>query len=351
MATYTQVPHFSPPPSSGTFPPPPQASPRFPPQASSGYPQASPGFPPPNFSYPPPPTHASPLNGAYPPPPPSVSPPSTEITAHASNDASYSTTSISPPPRSPSISMKMQQMPGGAPPFGQFTGAVSTAQDDVGTFNGGSYRISHRDSNSLLTLQLAAGCPVSAKPGAMIAMSPTITLKGSVNLGVLKLLAGFSLTVSEYTGPGELLLAPSTLGDITVLRFSGSEEWRIGKHSFLAATSAIKKDHESQDLSKGMFSGVGFFIYKISGVGLVWLQSFGAIIKKDLVEGESYYIDNGHVVAWNCKFKMERVASGGIISAVSSKEGLACRFIGPGSVYIQTRNMKVFAAQLQAYSG
>lgn len=116
----------------------------------------------------------------------------------------------------------------------------------------------------------------------MIAMSPTITLKGSVNLGVLKLLAGFSLTVSEYTGPGELLLAPSTLGDITVLRFSGSEEWRIGKHSFLAATSAIKKDHESQDLSKGMFSGVGFFIYKISGVGLVWLQSFGAIIKKDV---------------------------------------------------------------------
>jgi hypothetical protein len=35
----------------------------------------------------------------------------------------------------------------------------------VGTFNGGSYRISHRDSNSLLTLQLAMGCPLTAKPG------------------------------------------------------------------------------------------------------------------------------------------------------------------------------------------
>ena len=60
---------------------------------------------------------------------------------------------------------QMQQMPGGAPATGQFQGAGSVQQDDVGTFNGGSYRISHRDSNTILTLQLAMGCPVQAKPG------------------------------------------------------------------------------------------------------------------------------------------------------------------------------------------
>lgn len=63
--------------------------------------------------------------------------------------------------------MNMDQkssMPGGAPAAGHFTG-VQSIQDDVGTFNGGSYRISHRDSNSLLTLQLAMGCPLQAKPG------------------------------------------------------------------------------------------------------------------------------------------------------------------------------------------
>lgn len=42
---------------------------------------------------------------------------------------------------------------------------AATMQDDVGTFNGGSYRISHRDSNTVLTLQLAMGCPLTAKPG------------------------------------------------------------------------------------------------------------------------------------------------------------------------------------------
>ena len=52
----------------------------------------------------------------------------------------------------------------GAPPMGQFMGADATC-DDIGTFNGGSYRISHRDCNTILTIQLAMGCPVNAKPG------------------------------------------------------------------------------------------------------------------------------------------------------------------------------------------
>jgi hypothetical protein len=58
--------------------------------------------------------------------------------------------------------------PTGAPAAGQFVGAASTVVDDVGTFNGGSYRISHRDCNSILTIQLAIGCPIEARPGALL---------------------------------------------------------------------------------------------------------------------------------------------------------------------------------------
>lgn len=116
----------------------------------------------------------------------------------------------------------------------------------------------------------------------MIAMSPTITLRGTVKFSMKKLLIGGEMAISTYTGPGELLLAPSVLGDITVLRLMGSETWKLGKDAFLAATSGIHKDYQAQGLAKGMFSGEGFFVYKMSGVGLVWVQSFGAIIKKDV---------------------------------------------------------------------
>ena len=175
------------------------------------------------------------------------------------------------------------RMPGsGAPPPGQFVGAGSTQQDDVGTFNGGSYRVSHRDTNSILTLQLAMGCPVSAKPGVMIAMSPTITLKGTVKLSVKKMLIGGEMAHSTFTGPGELLLAPSAIGDISILKLAGQDSWTVGKDAFLACTQGVVKEYKNQSFSKAMFSGEGLFVYRISGAGILWFSSFGAIIKKEV---------------------------------------------------------------------
>lgn len=239
---------------------------------------------------------------------------------------------------------------GGAPPAGHFVGA-SAIVDDVGTFNGGSYRISHRDSNTILTVQLAMGCPLSAKPGTMIAMSPTVTLKGAYKFSMKKLVAGGEMGHSTFTGPGELLLGPPFLGDVTSIRLTGSESWSVGHDGYLASTQGVIKEYKRQGLGKAMFSGEGLWVYKISGTGLLWLTSFGAIIRKDLMDGEKYIVDNGHLVAWNTKYVMERVASGGIISGFASAEGLVCKFTGPGTVFIQTRNAKAFAGYMTGNAG
>lgn len=169
----------------------------------------------------------------------------------------------------------------GAPPAGHFMGAEAT-MDDVGTFNGGSYRISHRDCNTVLTVQLAIGCPLQAKPGAMIAMSATMQLKGEVKFSMKKMIAGADMAVSRYVGPGELLLAPPMLGDITSIRLDGQDSWIVGHDAFLAATQGVIKDHKRQGLGKAIFSGEGLFVYRISGMGIMWITSFGAIIRKDV---------------------------------------------------------------------
>lgn len=190
------------------------------------------------------------------------------------------------------------------------------------------------------------GAPLHAKPGAMVAMSPTITLKGNVKFSVKKIIAGGELASSTYTGPGELILAPASLGDITSIRLSGKEQWSVGHDAYLASTQAVVKDYKRQGLGKAIFSGEGLFVYKMSGTGLLWVSSFGAIIRKDLQQGEKYIVDNGHLVAWNTSYVLERVASGGIISGLSSGEGLVCKFTGPGTVFLQTRNPREFAAFL-----
>ena len=113
-------------------------------------------------------------------------------------------------------------------------------------------------------------------------MSPTITLKGAIKFSVKKLIAGGEIATSTYTGPGEILMAPPFLGDITTLRLTGDEQWNVGKDAFIAATMGVVKDLKSQGFSKAMFSGESLFVYKISGKGLMWISSFGAIIRKDV---------------------------------------------------------------------
>jgi len=223
---------------------------------------------------------------------------------------------------------------------------TATTVDDVGTFNGGSYRISHRDCNTIVTIQLAMGCPLQAKPGVLIAMSPTVTLKGEYKVSLKKIVAGGEIGHSNYIGPGEILLAPSALGDITTIRLNGNESWSVGKDSFVACTQGVQRDYKRQGLGKAMFSGEGLWVNKVSGVGLLWIASFGAIIRKDLMPDEKYIVDNGHLVAWNTKYVMERVSSGGIIAGFASGEGLVCKFTGPGTVFLQTRNPRAFGAYM-----
>ena len=209
---------------------------------------------------------------------------------------------------------------------------------------------------------------LNRKIGAMIAMAPSILLKGAFKFNMKKLLIGGELAHSTYTGPGELLLAPAALGDITNIRLNGKEQWSVGKDAFLACTQGIVKEYKSQGLGKAIFSGEGLFVYKITGTGILWISSWGAIIRKDvwlpltparmtlanlksqLQPDEKYIIDNGHLVAWNCKYVLERVASGGIISGISSGEGLVCKFTGPGTVFMQTRNPTAFAAWMAAHA-
>jgi len=117
-------------------------------------------------------------------------------------------------------------------------------------------------------------------------MSPTISLRGALKFSLKKMLIGGEMAHSTYTGPGELLLAPHSLGDITVLRIenadAGSASWTVARDGFLACTQGVVKEYKAQGVGKGMFSGEGWFVFRMSGMGLVWLTSFGAIVRKDV---------------------------------------------------------------------
>lgn len=52
--------------------------------------------------------------------------------------------------------------------------------DTNANFEGAAFRISYRDSNSLLSVRLQQGYEIKAKSGSMVAMDATVKIRGQV---------------------------------------------------------------------------------------------------------------------------------------------------------------------------
>jgi uncharacterized protein (TIGR00266 family) len=245
---------------------------------------------------------------------------------------------------------QQQQQHHAPPPSSNAQGQGQVHSSDSGSFHGGSYSVAHRDTNAILNVDLAQGATVRSRSGAMIHMSGTVQLSGKVKFSMRKLFTGGEMSESTYAGPGRVALGPTLFGDIITLHVDGRQNWTIGKDAFLACTPEVTKEAKSQGFSKAMFSGEDLFVYRIAGQGILWLTSFGAVDRLDLQPGQHHIVDNGHLVAWSCDYKIEK-AGGGTMAGLKTGEGLVCRFTGPGSVYVQTRNMDEFDSYIRSKSG
>ncbi len=209
----------------------------------------------------------------------------------------------------------------------------------------------------MLKVKLGYGESLKAEAGAMVAMSPTIDveshLEGGVVGGVLRMLARerfFFQRLVASRGPGEVLLAPSCLGEIMALDLDGTGDYILQKDGFFAASGEVDISSKVQGLIRGLLSGEGFFLLRASGVGKLFVSSFGAIYPLDVPAGEELVIDNGHLVAWpaTADYSITKAAKGWI-SSWTSGEGFVLQFRGPGRVLIQSRNCRAFADWLIPY--
>jgi hypothetical protein len=153
---------------------------------------------------------------------------------------------------------------------------------DAGAFQGGSYTVTHRDTNAVLTVDLQHGSSIRAKPGVMIHMASTVQITGEIKFSMKKMFTGGSMAESTFAGHGKVALAPTMFGDIVTLHLDGRTKWKIGKDAFIACTQGVTKETKAQGFGKTLFSGESLFIYHVNGNGLLWLTSFGAVDKLDV---------------------------------------------------------------------
>jgi uncharacterized protein (TIGR00266 family) len=225
------------------------------------------------------------------------------------------------------------------------------------------HQVLYQPSYSLAVVQLDAGEAIMAESGAMVSMSPTIRLEAKVSggglFGAIKSAVGgeslFRTTFIADGGPGEVTLAPSTVGDIMPVMMSGPRLY-VQPGSYLAGDPGF--NISVQGSVRGMLSGEGLFLLTVDGSGLLLLSSFGAIYTRELAAGEEYIVDTGHIVAFDAsvQYRLEK-ASGrggqgmggflkGVVQSAMTGEGFVCRYRGPGRVFVQTRQLSGFARQL-----
>ncbi|MEY6431131.1 TIGR00266 family protein [Thioalkalicoccus limnaeus] len=233
---------------------------------------------------------------------------------------------------------------------------MAVTASDWQTLEDLTFRVHYRGAFAMLEVRLQAKQTIKAESDAMVAMDPTIDIEGKLEGGLLgglgRMLSGesfFFQTLRASRGPGVALLAPAQPGDLLPIHLDGREAYILQKDGFLAASDGVEISTTAQNLARGLFSGEGFFVLRAGGRGMLFVESYGAIHALTVPAGEELIVDNGHLVAWpvGMHYSLEK-ASAGWISSFTSGEGMVCRFRGPGTLYIQSRNPSAFGAWLRS---
>jgi uncharacterized protein (TIGR00266 family) len=213
------------------------------------------------------------------------------------------------------------------------------------------YELLYQPSFAVARIMLDPGDGIRAESGAMVSMSPTITMESKMHGGIGKAIgrlfggeSAFQTTFTATQGAGEVLLAPPAVGDIVSMNLNG-EGMMVTSGSYLAGDLSLNV--ETKATLKGFFAGEGLFIMRVSGSGALLLSAFGAIHALQLQAGQPYIVDTGHIVAFSETMGYEvRRAARSLFGSFTSGEGFVAHFTGPGLLYTQTRSPQSFAPWL-----
>jgi len=159
-------------------------------------------------------------------------------------------------------------------------------------------------------------------------------------------LGGESFFVNEFIAEEDgckLGLTGNMLGDIEVIDVN--EEFIVQSGAFVCSTIDLTLDTKWQGFTKGVF-GSNLFMLKTVGTGQMFVNGWGGILKKELETGEKMILDNYQLVALSSTASYRVTKHGNFKTTLFGGEALVIEIMGPGTVYLQTKNIMEFARAL-----
>lgn len=213
------------------------------------------------------------------------------------------------------------------------------------------YEISGEAGFADVTIELDQGERITAEPGAMISYSDGISMEtGTSGGGILgsakRMMGGESLFQNTFVAnqSGTVTLAPAMPGDIIPKQLNGQKLY-AQSGAFLGGEPGVDVSSKMKG-AKSFFRGKGLFLLELSGAGTAFLDTYGAVKEVTLEPGERYTVDTGHIVAFDDSVSYTTHKVGGLKGRLFSGEGRVSEFSGPGTVWIQNRDLGAFAGKI-----
>ncbi len=203
-------------------------------------------------------------------------------------------------------------------------------------------------------IDLSPGESIIAEAGAMASMSSEIDMQTRFNGGffraILKRILGDeSLFINEFfnnsNSSKRITLTQATPGDIRELDLQNSTIC-LQPGAFIASTPGLKLGIRYAGLAS-FIAREGLFKLEVTGTGKLFYGAYGGIIEKQVV-GE-YIVDSGHLVAYEPQLSLSLKLSGGLISSITSGEGIVTKVSGNGKILIQTRSLEGLASWINPH--
>ncbi|MDY7034411.1 MAG: TIGR00266 family protein [Thermodesulfobacteriota bacterium] len=107
----------------------------------------------------------------------------------------------------------------------------------------------------------------------------------------------------------------------------------------------------TKKIGAGIFGGEGFILQRLEGDGMAFVHAGGTIIQKELQAGETLRVDTGCLVAFSPSVHYDIQFVGGFKNALFGGEGIfLAKMTGPGLVYLQSLPFSRLADRIFAAS-
>lgn len=185
--------------------------------------------------------------------------------------------------------------------------------------------------------------------GDIIDMSSS--MKNGCTASLARTCAGESCCLNTYKGKsGQIGMAAfSNLlpGDLVAFGVSKDKGWILSQGAFVVGSSNIKVSARFAGCCAAAASGEGLFLTKVTldaddGTGTFFAGGYGGINRHEIVQNQSFMIDNGMFFAAGHKMRINITTVGGWKSCMFSGEGLVMLLHGPATVFTQNRDPSIF---------